>query len=48
MPSPVSNTGGAPGYEPDTDGSHRASGQSPKAVAARSNGPSFGDLALQC
>lgn len=49
MTSPVSNTGGAPGYEPDFDGSHGAGGQPPTVVSApSSNEPSLGDLALHC
>jgi hypothetical protein len=48
MTSPVSNTGGAPGYEPDFDGSHGAFGQPPAVSAHSSNEPSLGQLALSC
>lgn len=51
MPSPVSNTGGAPGYEPDFDGARGVGGQPPAPPAPpapSSNEPSLSDLALRC
>jgi hypothetical protein len=45
---PISNSGGAPGYEPELDGSHGAGGTPPAPSAPRSNEPSLSDLALRC